>query len=124
MGIPSSNGEHARRRNVADRGSRVYIPRHMSTGRLGGSATGSRKRVLCVFGTRPEAIKMALLSKALRAHPDFEAEVCVTAQHRSMLDQVLTIFDVAPRFDLDLMKDNQGLADITSRIVTGMTGVI
>mgnify|MGYP002385748183 CR=1 FL=1 len=67
---------------------------------------------------------MALLSKALRAHPDFEAEVCVTAQHRSMLDQVLTIFDVKPAFDLDLMKDNQGLADITSRIVTGMTSVL
>ena len=50
-----------------------------------------------------------------RAHPDFEAEVCVTAQHRSMLDQVLAIFDVKPRFDLDLMKDNQGLADITAR---------
>lgn len=67
---------------------------------------------------------MALLSKALRSHPDFEAEVCVTAQHRSMLDQVLAIFDVKPRFDLDLMKDNQGLADITARIVTSMTGVL
>src|SRR6187200_618212 len=89
-----------------------------------GSASSRKQRVLCVFGTRPEAIKMALLSKALRSHPDFEAEVCVTAQHRSMLDQVLAIFDVAPRFDLDLMKDNQGLADITSRIVTGMTGVL
>jgi UDP-N-acetylglucosamine 2-epimerase (non-hydrolysing) len=77
-----------------------------------------------VFGTRPEAIKMALLSKALRAHPDFEAEVCVTAQHRSMLDQVLSLFDVVPRFDLDLMKENQGLADVTARIVTGMTDVI
>ena len=77
-----------------------------------------------MFGTRPEAIKMALLSRALRAHPDFEAEVCVTAQHRSMLDQVLAIFDVKPAFDLDLMKDNQGLADMTARIVTGMTGVL
>lgn len=67
---------------------------------------------------------MALLSKALRAHPDFEAEVCVTAQHRSMLDQVLSLFDVVPRFDLDLMKENQGLADVTARIVTGMTDVI
>ena len=67
---------------------------------------------------------MALLSKALRAHPDFEAEVCVTAQHRSMLDQVLAIFDLKPRFDLDLMKENQGLADITARIMTGMTDVI
>jgi UDP-N-acetylglucosamine 2-epimerase (non-hydrolysing) len=88
------------------------------------SANGKKRRVLCVFGTRPEAIKMALLSKALHAHPDFEAEVCVTAQHRSMLDQVLAIFDVKPRFDLDLMKENQGLADITARIVTGMTGVL
>src|SRR6476620_10904137 len=84
----------------------------------------TKRRVLCVFGTRPEAIKMALLAKALRAHPDFEAEVCVTAQHRSMLDQVLTIFDVKPAFDLDLMKDNQGLADMTARIVTGMTDVL
>ena len=67
---------------------------------------------------------MALLSKALRADPDLEAEVCVTAQHRSMLDQVLDIFDVKPGFDLDIMKDNQGLADITGRIMTGMTGVI
>jgi UDP-N-acetylglucosamine 2-epimerase (non-hydrolysing) len=82
------------------------------------------KRVLCVFGTRPEAIKMALLSKALEADPDFEAAVCVTAQHRSMLDQVLSIFDVKPKFDLDVMKPNQTLAEITSRIVTGMTDVI
>lgn len=67
---------------------------------------------------------MALLAKSLRAHPEFEAEVCVTAQHRSMLDQVLAIFDVAPRFDLDLMQQNQGLADMTARIVTGMTGVL
>ncbi len=67
---------------------------------------------------------MALLSKALRDHPRFEAEICVTAQHRTMLDQVLAIFDVKPRFDLDLMKENQGLADITGRILTGMTGVI
>ncbi len=84
----------------------------------------NKRRVLCVFGTRPEAIKMALLSKALREHPDFEVEVCVTAQHRTMLDQVLPIFDVKPRFDLDLMKENQGLADITARILTGTTAVL
>jgi UDP-N-acetylglucosamine 2-epimerase (non-hydrolysing) len=84
----------------------------------------AKLRVLSVFGTRPEAIKMALLSKALLTSDDFEAEVCVTAQHRSMLDQVLSIFDVKPRFDLDVMKDNQGLADVTARIVTGMTGVL
>jgi UDP-N-acetylglucosamine 2-epimerase (non-hydrolysing) len=67
---------------------------------------------------------MALLSKALEADAAFEAAVCVTAQHRSMLDQVLSIFDVKPKFDLDLMKANQGLADLTGRILTGMTEVI
>lgn len=86
--------------------------------------TARKKRVLSVFGTRPEAIKMALLSKALEADPAFEAAVCVTAQHRSMLDQVISIFDVKPRFDLDLMKANQGLADLTGRILTGMTDVL
>lgn len=86
--------------------------------------SSSKRRVLVVFGTRPEAIKMALLSKALRNDEGFEAEVCVTAQHRSMLDQVLDIFEVKPRFDLNLMQANQGLADITARIVTGMTGVL
>lgn len=86
--------------------------------------TDRKKRILCVFGTRPEAIKMALLSKALEADAAFEAAVCVTAQHRSMLDQVLSIFDVKPKFDLDLMKANQGLADLTSRILLGMTEVI
>lgn len=83
-----------------------------------------KRRVLLVFGTRPEAIKLSLLSKALQSADGFEAEVCVTAQHRSMLDQVLAIFDVKPRFDLNLMQANQGLADITARIVTGMTGVL
>lgn len=88
------------------------------------SGSAKKRRVLCVFGTRPEAIKMALLSKALHEHPDFDAEICVTAQHRTMLDQVLAIFDVKPRFDLDLMKDNQALSDITSRILTGVTAVV
>ena len=83
-----------------------------------------KRKVLVVFGTRPEAIKMALLAKALRDDARFDAEVCVTAQHRSMLDQVLDIFDVKPRFDLNLMQQNQGLADVTARIVTGMTGVL
>ncbi len=84
----------------------------------------TKRRVLVVFGTRPEAIKMALLAKALKEHPAFDAEVCVTAQHRSMLDQVLSIFDVKPRFDLDLMQKNQGLADMTARIVQGTTSVL
>ena len=73
-----------------------------------------KRRVLLVFGTRPEAIKLSLLSKALQSADGFEAEVCVTAQHRSMLDQVLAIFDVKPRFDLNLMQANQGLADMTA----------
>ena len=67
---------------------------------------------------------MALLAKALEADAAIEAAVCVTAQHRSMLDQVLSIFDVKPTFDLDLMKANQGLADLTGRILTGMTTVL
>lgn len=67
---------------------------------------------------------MALLSKALRAHPDFETEICVTGQHRTMLDQVLDVFDVKPRFDLDLMKESQGLADMTGRIIGAVTHVI
>src|SRR5687767_37976 len=83
-----------------------------------------KRRVLLVFGTRPEAIKLSLLSKALQSADGFEAEVCVTAQHRSMLDQVLAIFDVKPRFDLNLMLQNQGLADLTARCVTGMTTVL
>lgn len=86
--------------------------------------TQARRKVLVVFGTRPEAIKMALLAKAAKEHPQLEAEVCVTAQHRSMLDQVLQIFGVVPRFDLSVMKENQGLADVTGRIVSGVTEVI
>jgi UDP-N-acetylglucosamine 2-epimerase (non-hydrolysing) len=86
--------------------------------------TRAKRKVLVVFGTRPEAIKMALVAKAAQRHPELEAEVCVTAQHRSMLDQVLDIFGVVPRFDLSVMKDNQGLADVTGRIVSGVTDVI
>lgn len=86
--------------------------------------SAQKKRVLVVFGTRPEAIKMALLGKALRSDPDFEAAVCVTAQHRTMLDQVLAIFDEKPAFDLDVMQKDQTLADVTARIVHGMTGIL
>lgn len=86
--------------------------------------TQARRKVLVVFGTRPEAIKMALLAKAAKEHPQLDAEVCVTAQHRWMLDQVLQIFGVVPRFDLSVMKENQGLADVTGRIVSGVTEVI
>lgn len=80
-------------------------------------------KVLTVFGTRPEAIKMAPVVKALADHPDFEAKVCVTAQHRQMLDQVLDLFAIRPDFDLNLMKPGQDLSDITSNVLLGMRDV-
>ncbi len=81
------------------------------------------KKILTVFGTRPEAIKMAPLVKELENDIRFDAKVCVTAQHREMLDQVLDIFDIAPNFDLDLMKPGQTLPDLTSSILLGMSSV-
>ncbi len=81
-------------------------------------------RVLSIFGTRPEAIKMAPLVKALAAHPDIEAQVCVTAQHREMLDQVLELFQIKPDFDLDIMRPNQDLAHITQAVLLGVSEVI
>ncbi|MDR5883640.1 non-hydrolyzing UDP-N-acetylglucosamine 2-epimerase [Caballeronia sp. LZ032] len=80
-------------------------------------------KVLTVFGTRPEAIKMAPVIKALAADPAFEVKVCVTAQHRQMLDQVLDLFDIRPDFDLNLMKPNQDLSDITCNVLLGMRDV-
>lgn len=80
-------------------------------------------KVLTVFGTRPEAIKMAPVVKALAADTTFEAKVCVTAQHRQMLDQVLDIFSIKPDFDLNLMKPGQDLSDITSNVLLGMREV-
>ncbi|MDB5650195.1 MAG: UDP-N-acetylglucosamine 2-epimerase [Hyphomicrobiales bacterium] len=85
---------------------------------------GSPSKVLVTFGTRPEAIKLAPLVKALAGHPRFDMEVCVTAQHRSMLDQVLETFAITPRYDLDLMRPAQTLPDITARMVTGVSGVV
>ena len=81
------------------------------------------RKILVVFGTRPEAIKMAPLIKKLRSDARFETKVCVTAQHREMLDQVLDIFNIVPEFDLDLMKSGQTLPELTSRILVGMTEV-
>lgn len=80
-------------------------------------------KTLCVFGTRPEAIKMAPLALALSADPRFDAKVCVTGQHRQMLDQVLDLFDLIPDFDLNIMKPGQDLSDITSAILKGMKQV-
>lgn len=81
-------------------------------------------KVLSIFGTRPEAIKMAPLVKALEADSRFESYVCVTAQHRDMLDQVLEIFGIQPDFDLDIMKDRQTLTDITINALSGLEKVI
>ena len=81
-------------------------------------------KVLTVFGTRPEAIKMAPLVHALAYHPNFESSVCVTAQHREMLDQVLQIFEIHPDIDLDLMRPGQDLFDVTSGVLQGMKQVL
>lgn len=82
------------------------------------------KKIMLVFGTRPEAIKMAPLVKAFQAKNDeFETMVCVTGQHREMLDQVLHLFDIKPDFDLNIMKQGQDLYDITSRVLLGMRDV-
>ncbi len=82
------------------------------------------KKIMLVFGTRPEAIKMCPLVKEFQKHPnEFETIVCVTGQHREMLDQVLTIFDVKPDYDLNIMKQGQDLYDVTARVLTGMRDV-
>jgi UDP-N-acetylglucosamine 2-epimerase (non-hydrolysing) len=81
-------------------------------------------KVLSIFGTRPEAIKMAPLVKALEKHEAFESKVCVTAQHRDMLDQVLKIFNIVPDYDLDIMKNRQTLTDITTNALIGLEKVI
>ncbi|MDT0294030.1 non-hydrolyzing UDP-N-acetylglucosamine 2-epimerase [Mesonia ostreae] len=84
-----------------------------------------KKKNLLVFGTRPEAIKMAPLVKELEKHTNsFETKVCVTAQHREMLDQVLEFFDITPDFDLDLMKPNQNLHQLTADIITELKVVL
>ena len=82
------------------------------------------KKVMLVFGTRPEAIKMAPLVKKFQESYDFETIVCVTAQHREMLDQVLDIFDIKPDYDLNIMKQGQDLYDITSRVMLGLRDVL
>ncbi len=83
----------------------------------------SGKKILFVFGTRPEAIKMAPLVKALQADTFFDVKVVVTAQHRYMLDQVLSLFEIIPNIDLNLMKPNQDLTDITAAVLTQLRGV-
>ena len=91
----------------------------------GNTDKGERKKVMLVFGTRPEAIKMAPLVKAFKARPErFDTVVAVTGQHREMLDQVLELFEIEPDYDLAVMKSGQDLTDVTTRILTGMRGVL
>ena len=79
-----------------------------------------RKSILIVFGTRPEAIKMAPLCHEFKKHINFDVKICVTGQHREMLDQVLRIFDIQPDFDLNIMSNGQDLSDVTSRVLLGI----
>lgn len=83
------------------------------------------KKILLIFGTRPEAIKMAPLAIELKKYPfDFETQVCVTGQHREMLDQVLNLFGIDPEFDLNIMKQGQDLYDVTARVLIGIRDVL
>ena len=81
-------------------------------------------KVMTIFGTRPEAIKMAPLVKELDKREEIESVVCVTAQHREMLDQVLDVFDIKPNYDLNIMKQGQTLSEITSRVLLGLEEII
>lgn len=95
--------------------SRIFIYKRQKT----------MKKIMLVFGTRPEAIKMAPLVKEFQKYPEkFETIVCVTGQHREMLDQVLQIFDIKPDYDLNIMKQGQDLYDITTRVLVGMREVL
>ncbi|MBU6134384.1 UDP-N-acetylglucosamine 2-epimerase (non-hydrolyzing) [Clostridium tertium] len=83
----------------------------------------SKVKVMSIFGTRPEAIKMAPLVKELEKSPYIESSVCVTAQHREMLDQVLDLFDINVKYDMNIMKDKQSLTGITNRVLEGLEGI-
>lgn len=100
-------------------------PRRRAGPHRAGGETARARTILAVLGTRPDAIKMAPVVRALRAHPaEFTPVVVATAQHREMLDQVLTWFDIVPDFDLDIMTEGQSLADITVRTLQGLADVI
>ena len=85
---------------------------------------GKMKKIMIVFGTRPEAIKMCPLIKELEKHPHFQTIVCVTGQHRQMLDQVLEVFQIQPDYDLNIMKEKQTLADVTSNVLDELTPIL
>ena len=83
------------------------------------------KKIMLVFGTRHEAIKIAPLVKEFQKHPtEFKTIVCVTGQHRQMLDQVVNLFEIKPDYDLDIMKNGQDLYDVTSRVLLGMRDIL
>ena len=82
------------------------------------------KKILLVFGTRPEAVKMCPLVQELRARREIKSVVCVTGQHREMLDQILATFSVVPDYDLSVMKDSQTLFDVTTGVLEGLKGVL
>ncbi len=81
-------------------------------------------KIMSVFGTRPEAIKMAPLVKELEKRSNIKSIVCLTAQHRDMLDQVIEIFKIKPDYDLNIMKPNQTLSGITTEVITGIDGIV
>lgn len=85
---------------------------------------GAKSRILTICGTRPEAIKLAPVLRAAQAHPGVEAALCVTAQHRQMLDQVLEVFAITPEFDLDIMRPGQSLDAVTSAVLSGVGSVL
>src|SRR5690349_25135730 len=85
---------------------------------------GAGVKVLFVFGTRPEAIKLAPVIKELSARPEFDCKICVTGQHREMLSQVLDLFELQPDWNLDLMRPNQDLAYLTGAVLSGVVGVL
>lgn len=89
-----------------------------------GNKKSKMKKILVIFGTRPEAIKMAPVVKAFKSNKQFDTKVCVTAQHREMLDQVLDFFDITPEYDLDLMKPNQNLYQLTGDVIAGLKPIL
>lgn len=103
--------------------NKAALPVELATGATF-NCSFSMKKILIVFGTRPEAIKMAPLVRKLQADARFDCRLCVTAQHRDMLDQVLELFDLSPVHDLDIMEPGQDLYDITSRILLGLRDVL
>ena len=112
-----------------DRSARsTSITTHLRSGKCCPCDRGAKMpklvKVLVVFGTRPEAIKLAPVLRELGNHPGFETKICVTAQHREMLDQALDLFQIEPHYDLNLMREDQSLFDLTSRALIQLESVL